>query len=296
MKMFLKIMRVMVKLLLLAYVFVVNIFLLTFFYLALKDIVTTFFPSFLPALISRYALAGHLVANLPFYLVSLYALFCLSPLYVWYLRGKEGFRPLYQKERRRVDRLLRELGLDRKLKIYINSDPEENAVTFGFHTVGITKGLWSAASDEELKGVICHEVGHISHYDFVYGTLLYSLEVFGRRALFGIFVIPVSVVSVFLFFLPGLVELIRSIWWLIYRLVDRVIYGLSRFAYVNINKYGEYRCDTYAVKYDCGYGLLSFLRKQTVKERHTDRPSFTEYMMSTHPALHKRVARLEKLV
>lgn len=296
MKIFLKIMRVSIKLVLLGYVFAVNIFLLAFFYLFLLALVKLFFPSFLPDLFARYPFARHATDYLPFYLVSFYAFFSLSPLYVWYLRIKEGFRPLYEEEKRRVERLLSEMGVDKKLKIYVNNNPEENAVTFGFHTIGINGGLWRSASDEELKGVISHEIGHISHYDFVYSTLLYSLEVFGCRALYGLFWIPDFVFSVIGAVLPGLMGLVRSLWWLIYRLLYRLIYGLSRLATVNINKYGEYRCDTYALRYKCGRGLLAFLRKQTEKEYHRDRLSFTEYMMSTHPALPNRVARLEKLV
>lgn len=296
MKIFLKIMRVLIKLLLLGYVFAVNIFLLTFFYVFLLAWVKLFFPSFFPELFASYPFARHGVNYLPFYLVSFYALFSLSPLHIWYIRIKEGFRPLFAKEKERVNRLLAEMGVEKKLKIYINNDPEENAVTFGFRTIGINGGLWRSASDEELKGVISHEIGHLSHYDFVYSTLLYSLEIFGCRALYGLFRIPDFIFSVIGVVLPGVMGLVRSLWWLIYRLLHRLLYGLSRFANVNINKYGEYRCDTYALKYNCGQGLLSFLRKQTEKEYHRDRPSFVEYMMSTHPALPKRVARLEKLI
>ena len=73
---------------------------------------------------------------------------------------KEGYKPLDGEERMRVERLLSEMGMERKLNIYCNRDARTNAVTFGFHTIGLTGGILQTASDEELKGVISHEVGH----------------------------------------------------------------------------------------------------------------------------------------
>ena len=76
-----------------------------------------------------------------------------------------------------------------------------------------------------------------------------------------------------------------------------IIYGISRITDVNINKYAEYRCDAYAVKYGCGEGLLSFLRRLKRTENvYGEHPTFTEYIMSTHPSTEKRIARLEKLL
>ncbi|GKH74579.1 hypothetical protein CE91St6_01500 [Phocaeicola dorei] len=220
------------------------------------------------------------------------------------MRRREGYRPLGGVERVRLERLLSEMGMDRKLNLYRNGDARANAVTFGFNTVGITDGMMKQASDEELKGVICHEVGHISHYDFVYQVLLFSMESFGSRCLYGIFLIPAlvfgiigSMVSALVPALGFLGEPAGKFWWGLYKLLHFVIYGISRIVDVNINKYSEYRCDAYAVRYGCGSGLLSFLyRLKRAEEMRGERPTFTEYVMSTHPATEKRIVRLEKLL
>lgn len=44
---------------------------------------------------------------------------------------KEGYKPLDGEERIRVERLLSEMGMERKLNIYCNRDARTNAVTFG---------------------------------------------------------------------------------------------------------------------------------------------------------------------
>ncbi len=46
-----------------------------------------------------------------------------------------------------------------------------------------------------------------------------------------------------------------------------------------------------------GEGLLSFLRRlKRTEDVYGERPTFTEYIMSTHPSTEKRIARLEKTV
>lgn len=217
---------------------------------------------------------------------------------------KEGYRPLNSSDRMRLERLLSEMGVNRKLKLYRNNDVRVNAAAFGFNTIGLTGGVLATASDEELKGIISHEVGHISHYDFVYQVLLFSMESFGYRCLYGIFLIPALIFGIIGSMVFALVpalgfvgELIAKIWWAVYKLLHRIIYGISRIADVNINKYAEYRCDTYAVRYGCGEGLLSFLRRlKRTEDVYSERPTFTEYIMSTHPSTEKRIERLEKLL
>lgn len=303
MKTTLRIFRILFKLLLLAYVTVVNILLISAFYVLLLTIVGWLAPSFLPGLFAEYSFAHHLVYSMPFYIVLLYILYSLSPLNVWVMQMKEGYKPLGAHERVRLERLLAEMGMERKLNIYRNRDARMNAVTFGFNTIGLTGGILAAASDEELKGIISHEVGHISHYDFVYQVLLFSMQSLGYRCLYGLFLIPALVFGIIGNLMIAVVPAVRfavagiaKLWWGIYKLLHHTIYGISRMADVNINKYAEYRCDTYAARYGCGEGLLSFLHRLAAAETGGERPSFTEYVMSTHPATEKWIARLEKLL
>lgn len=85
-------------------------------------------------------------------MVLLYILYSLSPLNVWLMRMKEGYRPLGGEERIRLERLLSEMGMERKLNIYCNSDARTNAVTFGFHTIGLTGGIFRRHRTRNSKG------------------------------------------------------------------------------------------------------------------------------------------------
>ena len=216
---------------------------------------------------------------------------------------KEGYKPLDGEERMRMERLLSEMGMERKLNIYCNRDARTNAVTFGFHTIGLTGGILQTASDEELKGVISHEVGHISHYDFVYQVRLFSMQLLGYRCLYGLFLIPalffglagnliIAVVPAVRFAVVG----IARRWGSLYKLLHHTIYGISRIADVNINKYAEYRCDTYAVRYGCGEGQQNLQSRLGVAGTGEGRTSLNEYIMETPTSNEKRIVRLEKLL
>ena len=189
MKTTLRIFRILCKLLLLAYVTIVNFVFITVFYALLLSILRHIWPAYIPGVFDK-GVIPHLVMTLPYYLLLLFILYSISPVNVWMLRRKEGYRPLSSSDRMRLERLLSEMGMNRKLKLYRNNDTRINATAFGFNTIGLTGGILAFASDEELKGVICHEVGHISHYDFVYRVLLFSMESFGYRCLYGIFLLP----------------------------------------------------------------------------------------------------------
>lgn len=218
MKTTLRIFRIISKLLLLAYVTIVNFVFITVFYALLLSILRHIWPAYIPGLFDE-GVIPYLVNTLPYYLLLLFILYSISPLNVWVLRRKEGYRPLNSSDRMRLERLLSEMGMNRRLKLYRNNDARVNAAAFGFNTIGLTGGVLAAASDEELKGIISHEVGHISHYDFVYQVLLFSMESFGYRCLYGIFLIPAlifGIIGSMVFALVpalGLVgELIAKLW------------------------------------------------------------------------------------
>lgn len=160
MKTTLRIFRIISKLLLLAYVTIVNFVFITVFYALLLSILRHIWPAYIPGLFDE-GVIPYLVNTLPYYLLLLFILYSISPLNVWVL-GKEGYRPLNSSDRMRLERLLSEMGMNRRLKLYRNNDARVNAAAFGFNTIGLTGGVLAAASDEELKGIISHEVGHIS--------------------------------------------------------------------------------------------------------------------------------------
>lgn len=119
-------------------------------------------------------------ANLhSFFVVLIIYVVCMvlacTPPAEWIYRKIQGVRPLAtQKEKERLLPLFEEVyeqaqevdeNLSKNIGLYIQDSMEINAFAFGRHTVVITKGSMELLNDDEIKGLLAHELGHHSHYD-----------------------------------------------------------------------------------------------------------------------------------
>lgn len=88
------------------------------------------------------------------------------------IQSATGSRPLEQRENPRIYNMVENLcmscGMDMP-KINIINDPQLNAFASGInkktYTVTLTTGIMDVLSDEELEGVIAHELTHIRNRD-----------------------------------------------------------------------------------------------------------------------------------
>jgi heat shock protein HtpX len=73
-----------------------------------------------------------------------------------------------------VDRLCARSGLPRP-RIYVIPGPQPNAFATGRNpahaAVAVTEGLLQAMPDEELEGVVAHELAHVRHRDILIGSI-----------------------------------------------------------------------------------------------------------------------------
>lgn len=90
-----------------------------------------------------------------------------------------GARPITEEENKYVYRLVENLCITSGLpvpKIYIMDDPSINAFATGrkpeLASIAITTGAIQKLENEELEGVLAHELSHIQNYDIRFMTLL----------------------------------------------------------------------------------------------------------------------------
>lgn len=76
---------------------------------------------------------------------------------------KERLIPIFKEVYSRAFRNNRIIG--RKIKPYIVDSIEINAFIIGRNTLVITRGAIETFNDEELKGIIAHEFGHLNNFD-----------------------------------------------------------------------------------------------------------------------------------
>src|SRR6266571_2372283 len=90
-----------------------------------------------------------------------------------------------------VDRLAKRAGLPQP-RCYIIPDPSPNAFATGRNpehaAVAATEGILTLLSDEELKGVLAHELAHVKHRDIltssVAATIAAAIMMISRFAMF----------------------------------------------------------------------------------------------------------------
>lgn len=87
-----------------------------------------------------------------------------------------------QKDNPRLWRIIENLAITDGLpmpRVYIMNDPSPNAFATGrdpkHAAVCVTSGLLKIMDDQELQGVIAHELGHVKNYDIRVSTIAFAL-------------------------------------------------------------------------------------------------------------------------
>ncbi len=203
-------------------------------------------------------------------------------------------------------------------KIYVIEESGMNAFTTGRNpsnsVLVLTRGIMNNLNDEELKGVIAHELSHVKNYDILLGTIIVIL------------VGMVTIISNIMFrsFIfgggrrssssrnsgGGILSLIFLIIGILLIMLSPLIAAVIRFA---INRQREYLADSNGAlitRYPAG--LASALRKINAYSEVSTANNATAHMFisnpfgkntkvmfsslfNTHPPIEERIRRLEKM-
>lgn len=243
-------------------------------------------------------------------------IFSLSPageLFFRYLKGTR--KVLTREERERLTPIFQEVyenakkqnsSLHSNIDILIIDRNYINAFAFGKKSIAITSLAFETFSDEELKGVLSHEFGHLSNGD----TCSLLLTEIGN----GFFTIFILLAHVFTFVTNAvtdykkqdvksksdnktnaiLVIFILQALKLLINIFITLFLGLGRILLAINDKQQEFLADKFASK--CGYtqeliDALYILKKVNIPPNMT----LLERLQTTHPNLAIRIARLESL-
>lgn len=230
----------------------------------------------------------------------------LSPLGEWILRLINGARKLYtRREKDYLIPLFEEIYENIKqeypnlphMEICIMDSLTVNACAMGRHTIAVTRGAVETFTEDELKGVLLHEIGHIVHGD----TKATLLNLIGNGLFsIGVVIIKLALLILDLLLLPlfnetkGITVLVTSF--------IRFIFNILLFAFtltgniiLSINsRSNEYSADYFAYKMAYGEELISalyLLQKMSLEEN----MKLVQRMQASHPHIAKRIGRLEHL-
>jgi len=243
---------------------------------------------------------GSFIALILTYAVSI--CFALSHAGEKLLRIVESIRPvLTKREREYLEPIFAEVYNSVKalhpnighVELHLQDIMSVNALAIGNHTVALTKGAVETFSEEELKGVLAHELGHIANGD----TVAILLNTIGN----GIFSLLVCLYRLYILLadiITGMFDntgFLKVIFKLVRFFVDMSILSMTFIgrAVLSIDdRKNEYRADKFA--FDVGYGTglteaLYLLQRMSLSEKMT----IKERLHATHPILALRINRLE---
>lgn len=245
-----------------------------------------------------------------------WALFCFSSIYILaplnlFFYGSIRL-PVLEEEKRLRDcfaDVLKNTGCQKKFGLRISESDAPEAFACGGNVIAISKSLMNELTDDELKGILAHELGHLVSSDlmmsraFVTAGLLpeavYRLVSLVSTVLRKIILfLPLTgllllATFIFLFFFKSqvLMPIIAMVLFLItFSILNRLFHWLR----LALSRQCEYRQDAYAHKLGHGAGLRDALKKLAKMEQQRVNIYFT-LMYSTRPVIYNRIRRLEVL-
>lgn len=228
-----------------------------------------------------------------------------------------GGRQVDEKSAPRLYELVTELCLASGLpmpKIYLLPIDCPNAFATGCDpehaSLAVTSGLLEMMNDEELRGVLGHELAHIKNYDIRVTTIAMSLLELVRYSGWGLLIAGLGLMSV-----KTRAGIIKLIFWMIGAslavvggLIAIVGIPLAKIAFFAISREREYLADAGSVEITRDpSGLIGALEKLKNDDHqmpaddaatnaicfNAKQGNWLMKLFDTHPPLEKRIARLK---
>lgn len=232
-------------------------------------------------------------------LICWLSVYYLSPVHLFF-HGR--LRPPIMEEEARLQGCLMEVlqsaSCEKKFCLRIVEEKEEKIISFGYATIAISASLLKELTDEELKGVMAHELGHLISRDtmvswaFATADRLPLLLSRIRRLVTLLILLPVIYFIVGLFS-STLIFTIGAAWMF---LVSSVIFHvLFSWLHLLLLRQREYRQDEFAHRLGYGHGLRDALIK-LAKAREQQVNAWLILLYGHTPVIYHRIRRLEQLL
>lgn len=186
------------------------------------------------------------------------------------------------------------------LQIRIVRDDMENAYALGRNIIGVNTGLLARASEEEVAGVIGHELGHLHYKDSVLSAASFAALMPGLWAMGLLGLLAALGIIIFLAFLFREEEssVLSGIVLGLFALAGYALYCLVKLVFLKNSRDCEYRADAFSARLNeaTRLGLISFMERMVREEAKCGRSrTFASALFSTHPAPEDRLARLKEM-
>ena len=230
------------------------------------------------------------------------ALVSISPIGSFFLRLLFGSRkPQTREEIERLSELFNEVydevkeqypKIQKNINYYIDDSLEINAYAIGSNTITVTKGSLMNLNDEELKGILGHEFGHIVNGD----TSLQSFLLVGNTIFWIVWFMAKLIQLVFLIvgiFMEDDFALAKFFGVVSNLLLNLAFFLVQCLLLIN-SRVNEFKADKFSYSLGYGEGLLKvlyLLNEMTAGQKMT----MLEKIKSSHPNTVERIGNLERM-
>lgn len=245
------------------------------------------------------------------------ATIALSPLGEWGFRFSNGckkikdqaiydrLQPLFEEVKERAKNNPNGHKVDDRISLYMCDSDEINAFAMGRRTVCVTRGLLQL-SDEQIKGVLGHEFGHLITHDtdltllITVGNFIISAIVTFIRVCLVIYDVIMAIVGIFMGEDGFIVHLMRILSTFVATVfIDGMMWVWTKLGILLVMKSSrdaEYEADAFSCRLGYSDGLLSFFRiLDQMERRHKKDSSIFAALSASHPDTSKRIARIESV-
>ncbi len=257
---------------------------------------------------------SHFLQTMPFVLIGVGIWFFIAWMgHASFIRMATGSKPLERTENKRVYNLVENLCIQQGMTmpaVYVIEDESLNAFATGISSktfsISLSRGIINKLEDDELEGVIAHELTHIRNRDV---RLLIISIIF-----VGIFSFLAEMALRSLRFSSGSKKKDGGYIVLIAIAVTAICYFISLFLRFGISRSREYLADAGGAEMTKKpYALANALRKidddpqieavkrsdvaqMFIENPQSEKKSFFAGMFATHPPIKKRIELLEQFV
>ena len=196
------------------------------------------------------------------------------------------------------------------IQLYIADDDSENAFACGRKTLCIATGILKR-SDDEIKGVLGHEFGHLARKDtyntqiILIGNLIFSFLYTIVRFIAKIYMFIMRIIVDIIVALSSSSVIVRGISWAITGITKFIvdvllIVFMAVWTRIGVaicaasSRTNEYLADEYSYRLGYGYELRSVLESWPSESRFSK--SVFAILGSSHPATEDRINRLNELL
>ena len=293
--------------------YIVNVIIVFVFFPILESAVQLVYPFswdwFIKPLHLADKLDVYIVLSIALPIIVAIGLFL--PPFSWIAHAMQGERKPTAEESAYLEPLFEKLcsysGVKRdSLTVRMRNDEDINAFASGINHITIYTGALRALSEDQLVGVLAHELGHLRNRDTIYLTITYAMDRLGQLIL-NLVILLNGALNI-LALIPIVNIVIRIIQIVLLVMIAAVEYVLRLpkwITYYFDSRRREYAADAYAVSIGLGRelreGLVALgLATEQIGMLETgelyDREStgFFSRLFITHPKMIKRIQRIDE--